>query len=208
MGTSITSGQKKQISRFGTDAVEQAIEKAGLDKESAQLVIEGGDRFREIVLAATLASLRDLASPLVVDCSAKPFIPDGWEIREEDQLPNLYKGQWKFDPAKILFHLDEGQKSGSVEGSNLVNRLVTAGTFLPVNVLDFQLQDPAKRIPVSWKFDERGKRRNIFFWTIYRGSNGRCYVRCLYWGRSSWLWNSRRLASDFGNRSPAALLAS
>lgn len=48
--TKITDGQKKQIKRFAEDAADRAI--TGLDKDSAQKLIENGDEFQNRIIIA------------------------------------------------------------------------------------------------------------------------------------------------------------
>lgn len=59
--TSATSGQIKQINRFGSDAIEKVLAELGLDNPGAQRVIEHGDEFAEAIRTAALASLKDLS---------------------------------------------------------------------------------------------------------------------------------------------------
>src|SRR3989338_1876333 len=61
--TSITPKQKKQILQVGANAVDAAIDQAGLSKDGAQLVIEQGDDFKAAVVVAALASLTNLSVP-------------------------------------------------------------------------------------------------------------------------------------------------
>ena len=56
-----TSGQIKQINRFGVDAIEKVLAEFGLDNPGAQRVIEHGDEFAEAIRTAALASLKDLS---------------------------------------------------------------------------------------------------------------------------------------------------
>lgn len=59
--TQATSGQIKQINRFGSDAIEKVLGELGLDNPGAQRVIEHGYEFVEAVRTAALASLKDLS---------------------------------------------------------------------------------------------------------------------------------------------------
>jgi hypothetical protein len=58
---SATTGQIKQINRFGSDAIEKVLGELGLDNPGAQRVIEHGDEFAEAIRIAALASLKDLS---------------------------------------------------------------------------------------------------------------------------------------------------
>jgi hypothetical protein len=59
--TNATTGQIKQINRFGSDAIEKVLGELGLDNPGAQRVIEHGDEFAEAIRTAALASLKDLS---------------------------------------------------------------------------------------------------------------------------------------------------
>ncbi len=61
MSVSITSGQEKQITRFGADAIERVLGKLRLEKDGAQRVIEHGDEFTAAIHAAATTSLKDLS---------------------------------------------------------------------------------------------------------------------------------------------------
>ncbi len=58
---SATTGQIKQINRFGSDAIEKVLEDLGLDNPGAQRVIEHGDEFARAIHEAALTSLKDLS---------------------------------------------------------------------------------------------------------------------------------------------------
>ena len=59
--TAATSGQVKQINRFGSDAIEKVLAELGLDNPGAQRVIEHGDEFAEAIRTAAITSLKDLS---------------------------------------------------------------------------------------------------------------------------------------------------
>ena len=56
-----TDGQVKQISRFGSDAIDKVLVELGLDNPGAQRVIEHGDEFTLAIRNAALASIKDLS---------------------------------------------------------------------------------------------------------------------------------------------------
>lgn len=146
----------------------------------------------------------------LINCDAKPFIPpDGLSIHPEDQLQNVVKGKIEFDPAKVAFHLDDGQKEGrTIVGNDLKKRLSSLSAVYGAQVLDHLLKN-TNLIPDSWKTDEKGETRYIYFWgTIYRDSDDNLCVRYLYWSRGRWCWDSRWLGSRFGDQRPAAIPAS
>ena len=136
----------------------------------------------------------------IIDCSVQPMIPEGWSIHEEDQIASRFQGELIWDAAKIGLHLDEAQTKGSIVGDDLLKKL-DGQPVLPVNVGDYLLNHPAL-IPLDWK----GKA--IFFWgTVYRGSDGHLFVRCLSWADRRWLWSSYWLGYGWFGQRPAAVLA-
>ncbi len=56
-----THGQKKQISRLGSDAIEKIIEELDLDGTGSQRVIEHGDEFATVIREAVRSSLLSLS---------------------------------------------------------------------------------------------------------------------------------------------------
>ncbi|MFA6604182.1 MAG: hypothetical protein WCT10_05120 [Patescibacteria group bacterium] len=144
----------------------------------------------------------------MIDCNSRPFIPRGWSVWDEEQLPNVVRGQIEFDPSKVAFHLDDAQKKDAIVGNDLKKKLTTGIMVYGAQVLDYLLAN-TNLIPESWKTDEQGRTRYIYFWgTIYRDSRGRPCVRCLdlYVGR--WGWDCCWLCGDFGGQRPAAVFAS
>ncbi len=134
----------------------------------------------------------------VIDCDAVPFIPDGWRIDPNDQLPNVVRGQVAVEDIK--FHLDESQKMGTIVGNDLKPKLADL-PVLGVQALDHFLANTGI-IPEPWKTAGW-----IFFWgTIYRCSDGRAYVRGLYWGDGQWDWGYSWLDGGFDGQGPAAVL--
>ena len=133
----------------------------------------------------------------VVDCDAKPFLPQGWKVEEHKK-----GGQLTLDMSKILLHLSSNQMNGKyIEGNKLCKELASE-QVLNANVLDYLLAHP-ELIPEDWK----GK--YVFFWgTTYRNSHGNLCVRCLYWRGGAWRWDCHWLGGGFGGYSPAAVLAS
>lgn len=111
------------------------------------------------------------------------------------------------DDKRVVFHLVHDQKTGSVKGHKLRTQLQGQQTLHP-NVLD-ALYENQHLIPESWKLDEQGRARFIYFWAAgFRDSRGVLFVRCLYWQDGAW----GRLCTWFVDRwvvqSPAAVLAS
>ena len=113
----------------------------------------------------------------------------------------------EIDLDKIEFHLEPKQKMSYLKGDVLRERLAGKKN-LDGALLDYLLKHP-KLIPDSWKTDENGNTRYIFFWgTIYRDSGGRLCVRCLCWLGGEWGWGSLWLGGGWDGSGPAAVLAS
>ena len=138
----------------------------------------------------------------IIDCDALPYIPNGWEVRPEDQLLNTVKGQLEWDLTKIALYLSESQKNGKVIKGEKLRKELGNQPILNANVLDYLFAHP-DLIPEEWKD------KAVFFWgTTYRGSDGGLCVRCLTWHGSRWLWHCRWLDSDWGEAFPAVVRAS
>ncbi len=138
----------------------------------------------------------------LIDCDASPFLPDKWTIESHRKC-----GLLEFDPAKVVLHIEDEQKVGSMKGDKLRVALQGKPT-LNACVLDHLLADTAQ-IPESWKVDEQGRTRYIYFWdTVYRDDGGSLCVRCLCFESGRWRWGCSWLGRYFGGQNPAAILAS
>jgi len=133
----------------------------------------------------------------LIDCDADPYIPDGWSVEEHRK-----GGTFKYDPAKVRLHLDEGQKNGKwIEGNNLRKKLANK-PVLNANVLDYLLANP-HLIPEEWKGEI------VFFWgTIYRHRGGHLCVRRLIWSGDRWYWCASWLDLGWCGSHPAVVPAS
>jgi hypothetical protein len=109
---------------------------------------------------------------------------------------------------RTLLHLDDGQKDGrSLTGHSLQPRLQSLATLDP-RILDVLFENQ-HLIPESWKMDENGRTRFIFFWGAgYRDSEGSLYVRDLYWSGGAWNRGCRWLDYRWFGRYSAAVSAS
>lgn len=132
-----------------------------------------------------------------IDLDASPYLPNGWSAEEHKK-----GGFLKWDPTKVRLHFSENQQGGKyVEGNKLRKELETQPVY-NANLLDFYLAHP-ELIPEEWK----GK--SVFFWgTIYRLSDGRLYVRYLYFLGGQWGWDYYWLDHDWSSSAPAAVPAS
>lgn len=142
----------------------------------------------------------------------KPFIPEGWKVESHQETGDLKltrDGDNLFlDGKKIDFFLSPNQAEGkSIKGDKLRKEL-EGKPVLNACVLDYLREHP-DLIPESWKVDEKGRTRYIFFWrTIYRVSGGDLYVRYLYWHGGRWDWGDGWLGDEWRVNDPAAVLAS
>jgi hypothetical protein len=151
-------------------------------------------------------ALQGIIAPIVIDCSAPAWCPDGWTIApESEQIASRVMGELALTPELLALHLDPGQQDGkSLKGTAL--RTALAGKpVLTAHVLDYYLAHP-ELIPESWKYDENGNTRYIYFWgTIYRNSGGSLCVRCLCWHDGRWGWGGLWLDGEWRGQDPAAV---
>lgn len=152
-----------------------------------------------------LPQIRDVVNNLAVisypqhliDCDALPYCPDSWEVVEHRK-----HGQLQWDPTRIRLHLSKKQTDGKVIEGNKLRKELDGLPVMNANVLDYLLKHP-ELIPDEYK----GKA--VFFWgTIYRGSDGDLYVRCLCWYGGEWDWDCYWLDRGFHDDGPAAVSAS
>lgn len=162
------------------------------------LVREALEGRAEICRIERLTAEEITATLHIINCDADPFVPSGLAGVESHQK----SGQFVFDPSKIDLYLSKKQKIGKViKGDELLKELANK-PVLNANVLDYLLAHP-ELIPESWK----GKA--VFFWgTIYRGSFGFLFVRCLCFRDGEWHSDYSWLDRDWLGSNPAALLAS
>jgi hypothetical protein len=178
-----------------------AGEEVGITKADWNALAQDKDALAQL-LAWRRGKKRIVDIDHVVDCSATPYIPEGWEVRPEDQIGSRFTGEFKLTREAVKLYLDAAQQGrGVVKGTQLVKRL-EGQLVLPANVLDYYLANP-DQIPDSWK----GKL--IFFWgTVYRSADGNLCVHCLRWAGGSWYWDYRWLGHEWHSASPAAVPAS
>lgn len=175
--------------------IKLAARRAGATNADLKKLCEG-DMFTRII--PVLRGLADVVQVRhIIDCDAKPFIPDELEVEEHHK-----GGQMEWSVGKTLLYLSELQKKGKcIRGYKLHEELRNMHPY-NANTLDYLLAH-VELIPEEWK----GK--IIFFWgTIYRGPVGHLYVRYLYWEGGQWRGHYRWLSHDFHSSSPAVLCAS
>ncbi|MEK7554697.1 MAG: hypothetical protein AAB518_01785 [Patescibacteria group bacterium] len=148
--------------------------------------------------------------PCIVDCDLNPTAPKGWTVKSHAKGGKVKlerRGDALFvDGVEIELFLDDTQKKDSIQGHKLREKL-TGKPVLNACVLDYLLAHP-HLIPESWKKDEQGRTRYIFFWgTIFRDSGDGLGVRCLCWDGGRWSWGYGWLGSGFGDQDLAAVCA-
>ena len=115
----------------------------------------------------------------VINLDTDPIIPEnkkriGWKIKTHKK-----GGQFKWDPTKLEFFVDESQYKRP-HGRDLLETLTNQPTA-NANLLDFLIKYPFL-IPDEWKEDESGYGRTIFFWgTVYSNYHTDPEIRYLQW---------------------------
>jgi hypothetical protein len=143
-----------------------------------------------------------------IDCNADPFVPHGREVEEHRN-----GGILTWDPTKVSLYPSKSQEGDEYIGGYKLRKELASQPVLNANVLDYLLKNP-HLIPEDWKKDEHGNMRFIFFWgtiyrnSVYRNSDGRLYVRCLYWNDSTWYWRNYWLGYGWSSNDFAAVRAS
>lgn len=127
--------------------------------------------------------------------------PRAWKVKEEDQLPNRVRGQVEWDPANTSLFLSENQRKDYSGGHDL-RKALEGQVVYNDNVVDFYLDHPEVPTPKEWL----GKW--IFCWgRIYRGSDDRLIVRCLYCGGDGSRGSNYFYLDNFFNSLDPALVA-
>lgn len=138
-----------------------------------------------------------------INCDANPYIPNDWKVEEHRK-----GGEMEFDPTKVVFHLDEGQKNGRTIVGNELRKRFADKPVMNACVLDFLLAN-TNLIPEMWKANEDGSTRYIYFWgTVYRSSDGSLCVRYLCWRDGRWNWRYNWLDYEWDDRNSGAVFAS
>lgn len=114
-------------------------------------------------------------------------------------------GKIILDFSKLYFYLSDKQKNDSSVGGHKLRKELKGKNVMNAWVLDFLLANP-HLIPESWKKDENGKTRFIYFWgTIFRDSYGDLYVSCLYFHGGIWQTDYDYLDNGWNGCNPALL---
>jgi hypothetical protein len=192
-----------------------------VSNEQLQILIESGlwdlvvNAPDYILLARDIRAIRSGEAEVrslehLVDCDLDPMIPDSRKIEahQKDGKVRLERrgDALLVDGVEIELYLDPAQQSGNIVGTKLRDKF-SDKLVLNACVLDYLIEHP-ELIPESWKKDEQGRTRFIFFWgTIFRNFDGGLGVGCLFWDQSEWCLFYNWLDHDFNNQYPAAMLA-
>ena len=142
----------------------------------------------------------------IIDGDAKPYDPVGGQVQRHVEC-----GQLEFDPDKIQLYQSEKQRDGGrVSSETLFDEVwKTSKTkwVLNTNVL-FHLLANTNLIPETWKQDDRGKSREIWFLgTLYWATNCRGVNLFLRWEGCVWRWYYRYWdENELGRTATVALL--
>lgn len=134
------------------------------------------------------------------------FIGKGWAIEEQDERSLALA---EIDLTAVRFETMLKPKESSVDGETKLERLKAAGHIrLDAGVFE-ALWDNQSLIPESWKRDEGGNIRFIYFdGTVLRAPDDHRYVLFLYWLDGQWHWLYNWLEFDWYADGPSAVLAS
>ncbi len=153
--------------------------------------------------------------PIIIDLSRAPKPPFDGAVIDTDN-PSLRKakiekrqdGKLYIDGQKVVLYLSEKQKLDEYIVGHKLREELTGKPVLTAAILDALVEHP-ELFPESWKKDEEGNTRYVFFWgTIFRHSDGFLYVRCCFFGDGQWDVYNHCLDEVWRFVSPAALLAS
>jgi len=118
---------------------------------------------------------KELTKVHLVNCNVEPFIPYGWDVRQEDQLPKRVRGIFDLTPEKIRLYFPKTHGRASFYQADKILTHLKRKPVLTANVLDYLIDHPQC-------ISEEYKNFSILFWgTIYQEiSTGYLYVRYLY----------------------------
>ena len=151
---------------------------------------------------------------IIVDLSTPPKLPfDGATIEANAgggkvKIEKRKDGELYVDGKKVILHLSERQQNGKVIQGHELREELTGKPVLHPNIMDALMEYP-ELFPESWKKDENGNIRYIFFWgAIFRDADGDLYVRYVYFGDGRWRVHDDWLNGGWRSSYPSALLAS
>ena len=192
-----TNGQFATIASRLLIALPNAIKSSELDIKAILSHTSNGERL-ELAIAEALKMLHSghvatIPQDHTIDCSASPFVPDGYHVEE-----HLYLGsQWKWNPEQVSLYKDEDNQlvpSACLRLETCREKL-KGKLVLNANVLDYLLENE-HLIPDKWKSG-----CIVFFGTIFKDKEGCLYVRDLAWdGHSKWTTHIKPLSTPIGSR--------
>ena len=130
-----------------------------------------------------------VSSNHIIDCSAPPFVPDGWKVVKHDTT----RERIHWNPRRVELYLTPSQKADAAAEARIVFAELNPLPVLNANILDYLLKRQ-ELIPKEWRDEDR----EVFFWgTVYRDHQGFECVRSLIWSpRVQWNWETRWLDGE------------
>lgn len=136
----------------------------------------------------------------IIDCSVKPQRPPGFSYLESDQLPSRATGRIVWNPKDVILEPIKVQLGGTTRGYQVKNNLGNLAV-LRSHLLVWLMQDPARRIPRSWR-----KFCVFFFGDIFRNKDGVQTVQFVHKDGGSWSSGHLSLRGEFYKEDRVAVL--
>ncbi len=131
----------------------------------------------------------------------------GWKILPEE-TDQRGEALTELDITKVIFKIMLEGKETSVKGEEKLKRLKATGCICLDGKAFKACWGNRHLLPESWKKDENGKIRYIFFdGIVLQGPCGFRCVLCLYFKDGKWQWNYNWLENDWNANNPSAVLA-
>ncbi len=130
-----------------------------------------------------------------INCNVQPEIPP-WADKEKPIIQHLQCG--RVDPSRFATANVFEKKEEYLDGEEYILR---AQKLDSMNACAFDFY-------ANWKYLPKDVEVIVFPKTVFRSSDGRRYVRCLFCRGARWLRDYRWLGSRFGRGFRVAVLAS
>ena len=145
---------------------------------------------------------------LASNLNPETFIGEGWKIFAED-TDQRGEALGELDLSKVVFKtmLEDGESS--IKGEEKFKRSKSAGHIRLGGKALKACWDNRHLLPESWKKDEEGNTRYIYFdGIVLLNPYGRRCVLYLYFYDGQWVWSCHWLGSGFDADYPSAVLES
>jgi hypothetical protein len=136
----------------------------------------------------------------IIDCSVEIQRPPGFSYLESDQLPSRVTGRIVWNPKDVILEPVKVQHGGTTRGYRVKNSLGNMAV-LRSHFLVWLMQDPARRIPRSWR-----KFCVFFFGDIFRNKDNIQTVQFIHKDGGSWSSGHLSLRGDFYKEDRVAVL--